>query len=365
MQKKKVKFTKTHYRPGFLFFISLFLLLIPCIIQADGGYIPLTNTLVYEPSQSAIIGWNGTGEVLILSTNVRTNNQDSNWVIELIPFPSLPEEPVAGTLESFQIAGDIIDAKIGNPQSGDVNLSGGIDIVDALLVAMYYVGLKPTGFYRITADVNGNQVVDIIDALVIAQYYVALISPPSGRLDDIDVVFKEQIGVHNITLVETENAAQLISFAEQTLAEVTTTGDMYWSEFEPIAADYISRGMKYWVIDLLDLNDTEKSRDPLVYSFKSDYLYFPLIVSSVNRGKTLIDVITITKNELDKEAITAAGFETMPIDTYFEIIPPDIMEINPELSDLFIMISSTLRIARHYYDGDLQNLAKDLIAESE
>jgi len=37
--------------------------------------------------------------------------------------------------------------------------------------------------------------------------------------------------------------------------------------------------LKYWVIDLLDLNNSEKSRDPLVYSFDSEYFYFPLVVS--------------------------------------------------------------------------------------
>lgn len=364
MQKKKNKSPLAVDKIRLLFIISLHFALILCFLHADGGYVSMNNILVFEPSQSAIIGWNGTEEVLILSTNVRTDNQDTNWVIELIPFPSLPEEPVAGTLDSFQTVLDMIDSLIGETHSGDVDLDYDIDIVDALMIAQYYVGLKPTGFYKITADVNGNQAIDIVDALMVAQYYVGLGSGSmDGRLDDINVVFKDQIGIHNITVVETGNAAQLIAFAEQSLAEVSTTSDVYWSEFEPVAADYISRGMRYWVIDLLDLNNTEKSRDPLVYSFKSEYLYFPLVVSSVNRGETLIEVITITKNELDREAITSSGFETIPIHTYFDIIPPDLIEVNSRLFDLFAPISSYLKIARHYYEGSLQNLTRDLIAQ--
>jgi endoglucanase len=59
---------------------------------------------------------------------------------------------------------------------GDVNSSGTIDIVDALLVAQYYVGLNPSNFDQAVADVNCSGTIDIVDALRIAQYYVGLLS---------------------------------------------------------------------------------------------------------------------------------------------------------------------------------------------
>ncbi|MBN2441185.1 MAG: hypothetical protein JXJ04_07555 [Spirochaetales bacterium] len=64
-----------------------------------------------------------------------------------------------------------------NAQStGDVNGSGTIDIVDALLIAQYYVGLDPANFTSDVADVNCSNGIDIVDALLIAQYYVGLIN---------------------------------------------------------------------------------------------------------------------------------------------------------------------------------------------
>jgi hypothetical protein len=60
--------------------------------------------------------------------------------------------------------------------NGDVNSSGTIDIVDALLTAQYYVGLNPAGFTAANADTNCNGTIDIVDALRIAQYYVGLLS---------------------------------------------------------------------------------------------------------------------------------------------------------------------------------------------
>ncbi|MBN2737607.1 MAG: discoidin domain-containing protein [Spirochaetales bacterium] len=58
---------------------------------------------------------------------------------------------------------------------GDVNGSGSVDIVDALLTAQYYVGLDSDGFNPDLADVNCDGNVSIVDALLMAQYYVGLI----------------------------------------------------------------------------------------------------------------------------------------------------------------------------------------------
>ena len=57
---------------------------------------------------------------------------------------------------------------------GDVDKDGSIDIIDALLIAQYYVGIKELS-NPCAADVNCDEIVDIIDALLIAQFYVGLI----------------------------------------------------------------------------------------------------------------------------------------------------------------------------------------------
>jgi endoglucanase len=64
----------------------------------------------------------------------------------------------------------------GSGTLGDVNSDGGIDIVDALLTAQYYVGLDPATFDPAYADVNCDGGIDIVDALLIAQYYVGLVT---------------------------------------------------------------------------------------------------------------------------------------------------------------------------------------------
>lgn len=64
---------------------------------------------------------------------------------------------------------------------GDANNDSQVDIIDALLVAQYYVGMNPANFFVTVCDVNDDGSVDIVDALLIAQYYVGLIDKfPAG-----------------------------------------------------------------------------------------------------------------------------------------------------------------------------------------
>jgi lysophospholipase L1-like esterase len=57
---------------------------------------------------------------------------------------------------------------------GDVNGDNDVNIVDALLVAQFYVGMNPQNFNQAQADVNSDGQVTIVDGLLIAQIYVGV-----------------------------------------------------------------------------------------------------------------------------------------------------------------------------------------------
>lgn len=66
-------------------------------------------------------------------------------------------------------------------ECGDVNSSGKVDIVDALLIAQKYVGGSPSGFFIEAADVNNDKSINIVDALLVAQFYVRSINSLSCK----------------------------------------------------------------------------------------------------------------------------------------------------------------------------------------
>lgn len=63
---------------------------------------------------------------------------------------------------------------------GDVNSSGNVEILDALLIAQYCAGLNPSNYNASVADVNGDNAISIVDALLVARYTSGLINQFDG-----------------------------------------------------------------------------------------------------------------------------------------------------------------------------------------
>jgi lysophospholipase L1-like esterase len=151
------------------------------------GTIDLKNAIVpwasgKTTSQSPVVPvdcWTGFDTATDTSEGIHPNdigNQKiaDKWYPALIPFLS-----ASGTTAPTAVPTTAPTPVVPTPTAivrGDANMNGTIDIVDALLVAQYYVGLNPAGFIVAAADTNCSGSVDIVDALLIAQYYVGLIA---------------------------------------------------------------------------------------------------------------------------------------------------------------------------------------------
>ena len=80
--------------------------------------------------------------------------------------------PLSGA-STQEIAPEVAEA-LASGAMGDVNSDGKVNIVDALMIAQYYVGMQLTGFAIEYADVNWDAKVNIVDALIVAQWYVGM-----------------------------------------------------------------------------------------------------------------------------------------------------------------------------------------------
>lgn len=299
---------------GSLLLAGLLMLAASSAVMADGGLIDPVhpNIHIYEPGQKAIVAWNGEQEVLILSIDVWA--QESNWALEIVPLPSLPAVE-AGDFESFYKVNDLLWSRMYSKWQWEI---GGM------------------GTYGVRAGEN------------------------------FDVLFQENIGAHYITVAWATSAQELIAFAENLWMTNLGPAEFSWERLEGLAASYIERGIRYWAIDLLDLSDYVESREPLVYTFKTDYLYFPLEISSVASGDTRITLYTITPENTDNYPIVEmAGLskgsfwvglveenhENFPIE--FVVTQNELQEISPKVAELFE--NGAWLTAWHYY-GELDEL---------
>ncbi|MBN1699761.1 MAG: hypothetical protein JW881_19760 [Spirochaetales bacterium] len=80
-----------------------------------------------------------------------------------------------------------------NPGLGNVNDDNTVNILDALLIAQYSVGLSPANFNTTVADVNGDGSITIVDALLVARFYVGLITefPVQNVTGEVEIVASE------------------------------------------------------------------------------------------------------------------------------------------------------------------------------
>ena len=295
-------------KTGSSFLIVVLFLFSFCLplVYADRGMIPVNPEVsVYEPGQKAILAWNGHEEVMILSTDI-TSSQET-LVVEILPLPSKPVVEAA----SFQSFGEI-QRLIWNE-----------------------------GLNMLHYDTEGQ-----------------------ARSGSVEVVFHEQIGVHNITVVTASVTSELGSWMENFLEDSGVEYEVSLGSFESVIEDYMDRGFRYYVLDLITVSSEEKSVDPILYKFSSDFLYYPLLITSPVGGDTEITLFVLTEDTI--ELVDYFGFQkahyNLPTGTSkpieFVLSKGDLSKIDLRIGEIFQHLA-WLTVLK--FNGKTSWLTKDLM----
>lgn len=203
---------------------------------------------VFEPQQRAIILWNGEEQILLLSTDQRATEKSA--VLEVIPLPSRPTVRL-GSFATFEEAQRLA------------------------------VNRRMWRFASGSADIK--------------------VPDNAGRID-----FHEKLGAHDLTVAEVLRPQGFIQFVQNHLRENYDTQKAPINpEFVGVIRSYLDQGYKWFAFDVITLDETLRSRDPIEYRFKSDHVFYPLRISSMEKGKTNVDLLVFT-------ASGASRFEDLP-----------------------------------------------------
>ena len=292
---------------GIVFF--LLVLFSVSFVYADRGLITVSPEVsVYEPGQKAIVAWNGEQEILILSTDVTSSSE--TLVLELLPLPSEPDVSAA-SFQSFEEIQRLIWEE-------GVNL------------------------YR------GNSYGEI-------------------KAESVEVVFHEEIGAHDVTVVKATKASGLVEWIDSFLQLNNVNETVSLGDFEPVVKDYMGRGFRYYVLDLITVTPDERSVDPILYWFRSSFLYYPLVITSPVPGETEITLFLLTEGKVDKDyqPMRKAYYEIpgkswKPIE--FVLSKGDLSKIDLRIGELF-EDGAWLSVLK--YDGNLSWLTRDLMISQE
>lgn len=276
--------------------VCLLLFSFPSTARADSGFIPITDTIMYEPGQKTIIGWDGQTELLILSTDVRADTNTA--ALQILPLPARPDMIEEGSFDSFLRISEMIRDRYGHKESW-------LDCAAA---------------------------------------------KEEGGLG-IDIVFHEKIGAHDISVARVTDAADFVDWAEDYLTQNAIEYQISSPELEEVVTDYIDEGIAYFIFDLVDLNIEQESIQPIVYRFQSDALYFPLHISTIVPGYTEITLFLLTpwrvtdsdespkfkymsdSGSLRECGLTLGMYDEKPIQ--FQLAPDELESIDQRLADLF------------------------------
>jgi hypothetical protein len=226
----------------------ILLLLLPSLVLADSGYVPLGVADVYEPGQKAIIAWDGEKEILILATDVRADSDTK--ALEIFPLPSQPEKIEQGDFDSFVRVAELIREHFGHRHP----------------------------WWDCAAE-------------------------EEAAGDGVEIVFHEKIGRHDVWVVKANDAGEFTEWAEDFLARNEIEHELSSPKLESLVGDYIGEGIDFFVFDLLEVTPDPKSVEPIVYQFKTDYLYYPLKISSITPGYTEIKLFLLTPKPLELEGL--------------------------------------------------------------
>ena len=113
--------------PVFTILVIVFTLMVQSA-EADRGLIPvIPGVSLNEPGQRAIIAWNGREEIIILSTNILSNKRVA--VVEILPLPSMPVVERASTWSFKEIQRILTRKAVETLRGGEKALSKEIEVV--------------------------------------------------------------------------------------------------------------------------------------------------------------------------------------------------------------------------------------------
>jgi len=290
----------------FILILGLLVLITKPSVYADRGSIPfIPHVKIFEPTQRAMIAWNGKEEILLLSTDLRAS--EPTKILEVIPLPSEPDVK-KGDVEIFKKATALINRKL-REGIGHTLTKGRSDAINR---------------------------------------------PPAG-----EVTFHKKIGAHDISVTHVLEKDGFIEWVEKYLKEAGVENPKIPEGLEQVIEEYLKEEFGWFVFDVVELDESLKTNDAIQYRFKTHFLFYPVKITRTEKGFTSIDLLVLTPGLLSNFpgiSIEDVKLRHEPV----SITSNELRSLNEEMDDLLgNREDMKLRIWR--ITGDLSSFENDLI----
>lgn len=289
-------------KKALLLSLVLFVIFVPSV-RADKGLILFRPGVdIFEPTQRAMIAWNGKEEILLLSTDLKASK--ATKVLEVIPLPAEPKV-TKGDVEVFRKATKLINKSI---------------VQEAQ--ARGHKGLSPSLAGEIT--------------------------------------FHEKIGAQDISVVRVLNADSFIEWVNNYLKKAGVDNPVIPESLTAVVKEYIKEGFTWFVFDVVSLDDKPKTNEAIQYRFKTNSLFYPLKISRTGQGDTSVELLVLTKHLLGN--FSGIPIEKVEMrHTPISITANELRSLNEDM-DTLLGHRKDMKLRIWRIKGKFLSLDKDLVA---
>ena len=223
----------------------------------------------FEPSQNALIAWNGQEEILYLTTDVSASR--ASKVLEVLPLPSQPKVS-KGDFKTLDNAVAILNSKIASypGDRGDTHVRGLIRDDDE-----------------------------------------AKVQPPAAV-----IVTHNQIGSHEVSVVKVLDPARFVSWTEANLKKLGSASPNVPAWMKEKIEHYTKIGFHWFAFDVVELQTQLKSIEPLRYRFATSQLFYPLQITRVE-GASYVNLMVMSSRPISKIDDIHGAQISYPRGTYY------------------------------------------------
>ena len=285
-----VAYAKRHPEPKQA--LAALFLVVTVAALGDGGSIPFRPKVkVFEPNQRALISWNGTEEILILSTDLKSS--EPTKVLEVFPFPAEPEVK-EGDNKIFRKATNMINRELQRRAYAVDSFGGGGGM---------------------GGEAGGE----------------GALPPPAN------VTFHEEIGSHDIAVIQALRKDGFVEWVHRYLTSQNVSAPEIPEALAEVIDEYIADGFTWFVFDVVSLSPDIKSKQALQFRFATNCLYYPLRITRTEKGNTYISLLILTSELVSMREGWGFGLPRNRVKLAHEpitISAEDVAQLSPDIADL-------------------------------
>ncbi len=211
-----------------------------CLGRGATGAVPFEPSAeISRPRQTALIAYDGTTEILLLSTDLRASKPTT--VLEVLPFPSRP-----------------------TVSEGDV---------DAITRADRHVMETLAARRRSAARVPAASQTDAEAA---------------------DKAPEKKIQARQVGVVRFQDLQEFVAYAEQLLAQRGVAEPKISLPTRKIVEEYLDDGYEWFALSTVELGTSAATVEAVQYSFQTPFLYYPLRIRRADAGLTSIRLVLLS-----------------------------------------------------------------------